>query len=43
MQTVTQILHDPAETNEWRITARVDLDASRAEGRAVLVLVDIGR
>ncbi len=42
-QTVTQILHDPAETNEWRITARVDLDASREEGRAVLALVDIAR
>ena len=42
-QTVTQILHDPDDTNEWRITARIDLDASRDAGRAVLELVAIGR
>ncbi len=42
-QTVTQILHDPDETNEWRITARVDVDASREAGRAVLELTHIGR
>jgi superfamily II RNA helicase len=41
--TVTQILHDPDETNEWQFTARIDVDASREAGRAVLVLVSIGR
>ena len=40
---VTQILHDPDETNEWRIVADVDLDASVEEGRAVLRLVDVLR
>jgi superfamily II RNA helicase len=39
---VTQILHDPDDTNEWRIEAVVDLDASRADDRVVLRLVDIG-
>jgi superfamily II RNA helicase len=39
---VTQILHDPDESNEWRIEALVDLDASRDENRVVLRLVDIG-
>ncbi len=39
---VIQILHDPDETNEWRIEALVDLDASRAEDRVVVRLVDIG-
>ncbi len=38
---VTQILHDPEDSNEWRIEATVDLDASRAEDRVVLRLVDI--
>ncbi len=42
-QTVTQILHDPDDTNEWRIMARVDVDASRETGRAVLELVSVGR
>jgi superfamily II RNA helicase len=39
---VVQILHDPEESNEWRIEAVADLDASRAEDRVVLRLVDIG-
>jgi hypothetical protein len=39
---VTQILHDPDDSNEWRIEAIVDLDASRAESRVMLRLVDIG-
>ncbi len=39
---VTQILHDADETNEWRIVADVDLDASRQDERVVLRLVDIG-
>jgi superfamily II RNA helicase len=39
---VTQILHDPDDTNEWRIVAEVDLDASRTEDRVVLRLADIG-
>ncbi len=42
-QTVTQILHDPDATNEWQLTARVDVDASTEAGRAVLVLTTIGR
>jgi hypothetical protein len=42
-QTVTQILHDPEGTNEWQLTARVDVDASTEAGRAVLVLTAIGR
>jgi hypothetical protein len=40
---VVQILHDPEESNEWRIEAVVDADASRVEDRVVLRLVDIGR
>ena len=39
---VTQILHDPDDSNEWRIEAIVDLDASREENRVVLRLVDLG-
>jgi superfamily II RNA helicase len=38
---VTQILRDREESNEWRIVATVDLDASREERRVVLRLVDI--
>jgi superfamily II RNA helicase len=41
--TVTQIIHDPDDSNEWRIDARVDVDASIEQGRAVLQLVDIRR
>jgi superfamily II RNA helicase len=39
---VTQILHDPQDSNEWRIEAVVDLDASRASDRVVLQIVDLG-
>jgi superfamily II RNA helicase len=39
---VVQILHDTEDSNEWRIEALVDLDASSAEDRVVLRLVDIG-
>ena len=39
---VTQILHDPEDSGEWRIEATVDIDASRAEDRVVLRLVDLG-
>ena len=39
---VTQILHDPEDSNEWRIVADVDLDASRSDDRVVLRLVDLG-
>ena len=42
-QTVTQILHDPDATNEWQLTAKVDVDASTEAGRAVLTLTSIGR
>jgi superfamily II RNA helicase len=38
---VVQILRDPDDTNEWRIIAQVDLEASRAQDAAVLRLVDI--
>jgi len=38
---VAQVLHDPDDTNEWRIEAQVDVDASIEQGRAVLRLVDI--
>jgi hypothetical protein len=37
----TQILHDPENAHEWRISAQVDLVASADEGRAVVRLVDI--
>ncbi|MGH1502167.1 MAG: DEAD/DEAH box helicase [Acidimicrobiales bacterium] len=39
---VTQILADPDGHDEWRLSATVDLEASRAEGRAVVVLDAIG-
>ncbi|WP_040491567.1 DEAD/DEAH box helicase [Ilumatobacter nonamiensis] len=38
---VAQVLLDPDETNEWRIEATVDTEASIEAGRAVLRLVDI--
>ena len=38
---VAQIFHDPDETNEWRIEAVVDVEASVEQGRAVLRLLDI--
>jgi superfamily II RNA helicase len=38
----TQVLCDPEGAHEWRISARVDLDASVEEGRAVVRLVDVG-
>jgi superfamily II RNA helicase len=40
-QRVMQVLLDPDETNEWRIEATVDVEASIEQGRAVLRLVDI--
>lgn len=40
---VTQIIHDPADSNEWRIDAVVDVDASIESARAVLRLVAIHR
>ena len=40
---LVQILHDPDGVDEWRFAARVDPDASRDEGRAVLHLVAVGR
>jgi hypothetical protein len=40
--TVTQILHDPEDSGEWRIEAVVDLDASREHDRVVLRLVELG-
>lgn len=41
IQRVAQIFHDPEETNEWRIEAVVDIEASIEQERAVLRLVDI--
>ena len=38
---VTQILHDPDDTNEWRLDAMVDRAASADEGRAVLRLLSV--
>jgi hypothetical protein len=38
---VAQVLLDPDATNEWRIEAVVDPEASIEQGRAVLRLVDI--
>jgi hypothetical protein len=38
---VTQILRDPDDTNEWRLDAVVDRDASTEEGRAVLRLLSV--
>ncbi len=40
---VTQILRDPDDTNEWRLEATVDREASAEEGRAVLRLEDACR
>ncbi|WP_420452930.1 DEAD/DEAH box helicase [Ilumatobacter sp.] len=37
----SQILHDPEETNEWRVEAVVDVEASIERGAAVLRLADI--
>jgi hypothetical protein len=39
--TVRQGLADPAGDDDWAIHARVDLDASDAEGRAVITLREI--
>ena len=39
---VRQALDDPAGEHDWAIAAHVDLDASDEEGRAVVVLEDIG-
>ena len=33
--TVTQIVHDDEGIDEWRITARIDLNRSREDGKAV--------
>ncbi|MDH3679816.1 MAG: DUF3516 domain-containing protein [Acidimicrobiia bacterium] len=41
--TVTQIIHDPDEIDEWRITAAVDRERSRSEGKAVLTLMGLVR
>ena len=42
-QEVTQIVCDPEGHNEWRFKAHVDLDASRAEGKAVVVIDSFAR
>jgi Domain of unknown function (DUF3516) len=41
--TVTQVLDDPAGDHDWVVRARVRLDASDEEGRAVADLVAIER
>ena len=38
---VTQILRDPDDTNEWRLEATVDTDASADEARVVLRLLGV--
>ncbi len=38
---VRQILHDPDGDHDWRIHALVDLEASDAEGRAVVHITDV--
>jgi hypothetical protein len=40
---VEQTLHDPAGNDDWRLVGHVDLEASRAEERLVVSLVDIVR
>lgn len=40
---ITQILHDPDSVDEWRFTAVVDAEESRAEGKAVLRWIGFGR
>jgi hypothetical protein len=40
---VEQTVHDPDGNDDWRLTGRVDLEASRAEDRLVASLVDIVR
>jgi Domain of unknown function (DUF3516) len=40
---VEQTLHDPDGNDDWRLIGRVDLVASRDEGRLVASLVDIVR
>jgi len=39
----TQIIHDPDESNEWRIEAEIDVQASRDEGRAVVRFISFAR
>ncbi len=41
--TATQILLDPMGSNEWRIEARVDRDASNEAGEVVVRLTDLHR
>ncbi len=41
--TVTQIIHDPDGIDEWRISATVNAEQSRDEGKAVLELVALAR
>ena len=39
---VRQILDDPQGHHDWAITAEIDLNASDAEGDAVVRIVDVG-
>lgn len=43
MWRVRQILADPAGDHDWGIAAEVDLDASDAEGAAVLRVAAVNR
>jgi hypothetical protein len=40
---VRQILDDPAGDHDWGIEVEVDLEASDADGAAVLQVIDAGR
>ncbi len=41
--TVTQIIHDPEEIDEWRLVATIDVEASIEEGKAVLLYSGLRR
>jgi hypothetical protein len=40
---VVQTIHDPEGHDEWRILGRVDVEATRAEGRLVATLLGVAR
>jgi hypothetical protein len=38
---IRQVLSDPEENNDWALTLRADLEASRRHGRLVLELLNL--